>query len=77
MSFSEIHIPINKVQPHCEPRGFISYDDKNEEYTLTFYIDSGTSDIEMVEVYRHTFKNPFIDLDYEYYCLETKTYKNK
>jgi len=67
---NRITIPCNKVQPHCNPVGWITYNDETEEYTLTFYVDSGTSDIEMVEVYKHTFKNPFIDFDYDYINIE-------
>ena len=73
---NEIEIPHNKVQPHCDPKGYIIYNPDTEEYIVEFYTDSGNTDIDMVLVHTHTFKNPFIDLDYEYYCLETKTYKN-
>ena len=74
---NEIKIPKNKVQPHCDPKGYIIYNPDTEEYIVEFYTDSGNTDIDMFLVHTHTFKNPFIDWDYEYYCLETKTYKNK
>jgi len=63
---NRIPIPCNKVQPHCNPVGWITYNDETEEYTLYFYTDSGTHDIESFLVHTHTFKNPFIDLDYDW-----------
>ena len=63
---NRITIPCNKIQPHCEPVGWIVYNDETEEYTLYFYTDTGTCDIEPVLVHTHTFKNPFIDFDYDW-----------
>jgi len=60
---NQIPIPSNKVEPHCNPVGWITYNDETEEYTLECYCDSGTDDIDMVLVYTHTFKNPYLDLE--------------
>ena len=66
----KIDIPANKIQYHASPVAYITYNDETEEYTLTCYNDSENTDIDLFEVYSHTFKNPFINFNYPFIKIE-------